>query len=87
MRFSRQQYWSGLPYSPPGDLPDPGIELTSHRSPVLAGRFSTTSATWEAIIRMVIGKSFMLLEYYFEFLSVSLVSSLQRIMENNFNAS
>ena len=26
MGFSRQQYWSGLPYPPPGDLPDPGIE-------------------------------------------------------------
>ena len=25
--FSRQEYWSGLPYPPPGDLPDPGIEL------------------------------------------------------------
>ena len=27
MRFPRQEYWSGLPYSPPGDLPDPGISL------------------------------------------------------------
>ena len=26
MGFSRQEYWSGLPYPPPGDLPDPGIE-------------------------------------------------------------
>ena len=26
MRFSRQEYWSGLPFPPPGDLPDPGIE-------------------------------------------------------------
>ena len=26
MGFSRQEYWSGLPFSPPGDLPDPGIE-------------------------------------------------------------
>ena len=29
MGFSRQVYWSGLPYPPPGDLPDPGIELGS----------------------------------------------------------
>ena len=29
MEFSRQEYWSGLPYPPPGDLPDPGIEPTS----------------------------------------------------------
>ena len=32
MGFSRQEYWSGLPFSSPGDLPDPGIEL---RSPAL----------------------------------------------------
>ena len=29
MRFSRQEYWSGLPFPAPGDLPDPGIELVS----------------------------------------------------------
>ena len=29
MEFSRQEYWSGLPCPPPGDLPDPGIELGS----------------------------------------------------------
>ena len=27
MEFSRQEYWSGLPFPSPGDLPDPGIEL------------------------------------------------------------
>ena len=31
MQFSRQEYWSGLPFPSPGDLPDPGIEV---RSPV-----------------------------------------------------
>ena len=46
--FSRQEYWSGLPWPPPGDLPDPGIESVSLMSPALAGRFFTTSATWEA---------------------------------------
>ena len=46
--FSRQEYGSGLPLSPPGDLPDPGTEPTSLISPALAGRFFTTSATWEA---------------------------------------
>ena len=30
MEFSRQEYWSGLPSPPPGDLPDPGTELMSH---------------------------------------------------------
>ena len=37
--FSRQKYWSGLPFPPPGDLPDPGIESTSPLPPILAGRF------------------------------------------------
>ena len=48
MRLSRQDYWSRLPFPTPGDLPDPGIEPMSLESPVLAGRFFTTSATWEA---------------------------------------
>ena len=48
MGFSRQEYWSGPPYPPPGALPDPGIEAASLRSPVLAGGFFSTSATWEA---------------------------------------
>ena len=39
MGFSRQEYFSGLPCPPPGDLPDPGIEPAS---PTLAGRFFTT---------------------------------------------
>ena len=30
MEFSRQEYWSGLPFPTPGDLPDPGIEPTEH---------------------------------------------------------
>jgi len=46
--FSRQEYWSGLPFPPPGDLPNPGIEPISPVSPALAGGFFTTSATWEA---------------------------------------
>ena len=42
MGFSRQEYWSGLPFPPPGDLPDPGIEPTSSASLALAGGFFTT---------------------------------------------
>ena len=48
MGFSRQEYWSGLPCPPPGDLPDPGIEPVSLMSPALAVGFFTTSTTWEA---------------------------------------
>ena len=47
MRFSRQEYYSGLPCPPPGDLPDPEIEPVSLMSPALTGRFFITSATWE----------------------------------------
>ena len=39
MEFSWEEHWSGLPFPPPGDLPNPGIEL---KSPALAGRFLTT---------------------------------------------
>jgi len=48
MGFPRQEYWSGLPFPSPGDLPNPGIETPSLASPAFAGRFFTPSATWEA---------------------------------------
>ena len=48
MGFSRREYWSKLPFPPPEDLPNPGIEPSSLMSPVLAGRFFITSTTWEA---------------------------------------
>ena len=48
MGFPRQEYWSGLPCPPPGDLPEQGIKPSSLMFPTLAGRFFTTSATWEA---------------------------------------
>ena len=42
MGFSRQEYWSGLPFPSPGDLPDPGTKCTSPLFPTLAGGFLTT---------------------------------------------
>ena len=45
MIFSRQEHWSGLPFPPPGDLPNPGIKSGS---PALAGGFFTAEPTWEA---------------------------------------
>ena len=45
VEFSKQEYWNGLPWSPPGDLPGPGIEPTSLMSPSLAGVFLPISAT------------------------------------------
>ena len=48
MGFSRQEYWRGLPFPTPGDLPVPGIE-TDSASPALAGRLFTSSTTWETV--------------------------------------
>ena len=45
MGFSRQESWSGLPWPPPGHLPNPGIKLGSLLYPALAGGFFTTSTT------------------------------------------
>ena len=48
MKFSRQEYWSGLPFPPSGDLPDPGIELICLLCLLhLASGFFTTRTTWE----------------------------------------
>ena len=45
--FSRQEYWSGLPFPTPGDLPDSGIEPASIASPALAGGFFTIEVSGE----------------------------------------
>ena len=50
MRFSKQEYWSALPFPSAGDILDPGIEPASLMSPELAGRFFMTSTTCEALI-------------------------------------
>ena len=52
MGFSRQEYWSGVPFPPPGDLPDPGIKSLYLASPVLAGGFFT------AVPPVLLGTSF-----------------------------
>ena len=49
MGFSRQEYWSRLPCSPPGDFPYPGIKSMFLMSPALAGGSFTTSTTWELV--------------------------------------
>ena len=51
MGFSRQEYWTGLPFPSPGHLPNPGIESASLASSELAGRLYS-SATWEAETRV-----------------------------------
>ena len=46
VEFSRQEYWSGLLFPTPEDLPDPGIKPASPASPALAGGFFTTSTNY-----------------------------------------
>ena len=48
MGFSRQEYWRGLPFSSPGDFPDPGIKPVSLMAPAWADGLYITSVTWEA---------------------------------------
>ena len=51
MEFSRQEYWSGLPFPSPGDLP--GIKPVPLASPAWAGTFFTTSATWKVQLDVI----------------------------------
>ena len=48
VEFPRKEQWGGLPFSPPGDLPGPGIEPLTPVSPAVAGGFFTTRTPWEA---------------------------------------
>ena len=50
MGFSRQEYQSGLPFSIPGDLPDPEIEPGSFASPELAGVVFYHCTTWQVVL-------------------------------------
>ena len=49
MGFPSQEHWSELLFPSPGDLPDPGIKSESLKSRALAGKFFTTSTTWEVL--------------------------------------
>ena len=56
MGFSRQEYWSGLPFPSPGDLPDPGIEHASLKSPALAGGFfKAPPVKWKLLTKDSLG--------------------------------
>ena len=64
MEFFRQEYWSGLPFPPQGDLPDPGIQPTSPGSPALAGGFFTTAPPGKPLYNLLR----LLAEFYFDVL-------------------
>ena len=53
MEFSRQEHWSGFPFPPPGDLPDPGIEPGSLTSSALAGGFFTIELLVVAAVQLI----------------------------------
>ena len=74
MGVSRQEYWSGLPFPPPGDLPNPGIQPVSLMSPALAGRFFTTSTTWYPLFSL-------LCSFYWGSLVAQLVKNLPAMQE------
>ena len=48
--FSRQEYWSGLPFPPRGGLPNPGIDPTSLTSPAFADPFFTTVPSGKCLL-------------------------------------
>ena len=50
MEFFMQEYWNGVPFTTPVDLPDLGIKTMSLVFLALAGRFFTSSTTWEACV-------------------------------------
>ena len=52
--FPRIEYWSRLPWPPPGDLPDSGIEPMPLTAPALVGGSFTTSTTWEAPLNRLV---------------------------------
>ena len=54
MKFSRQEYWSGLPFPSPGYLPNPGITLMSPASPASPGRFFTTEPSGKPVLMEVL---------------------------------
>ena len=68
---ARKEYWSGLPFPTPEDLPDPGIKLNSLASPALADGFFTTSATFSRSKQMYL---MCQKKYFFFFFSYSQIS-------------
>ena len=57
MGFSRQEYWSGVPFPPPGDLPDPGIKL---KSPALKTGSYHLSHQGSPAVHLMLCNSFLL---------------------------
>ena len=77
MKFSRQEYWSGLPFPPPRDPPNPGIKLASLAS---AGRFFTTAlpgGPWYHLPTIAVNALIGLAYYEFHFILINVKNSDQ----------
>ena len=85
MGFSKQEYWSGLPCPPTGDLPDPGIEPKSLVSPALAGGFFITVPPGKSYVFLawaLMDYSFIWLDQKIPFLGLLLKPTLKATSEN-----
>ena len=85
MGFPKQEYWSGLPCPPAGDLPDPGIEPKSLVSPALAGGFFITVPPGKSYVFLawaLTGYSFIWLDQKIPFLGLLLKPTLKATSEN-----
>ena len=60
MGFSRWEYWSGLLCCPPGNLPNPGIELASLPSPALTGKFFISSTSWYILTHLILNQAYLI---------------------------
>ena len=83
MGFPRQEYWSGLPFPSPGDLPDLGIKPTS---PALAGKFFTTKHLGSPFIRYTFSHvNIPLYDDYFSKLKIEKLYEEERILKHAYS--
>ena len=81
MEFSRQEYWSGLPFPPPGDLSNPAIEPESLACPALAGKFFTTEPPVNWNLLLIIKMFYAIFRNAHVFISHILVIKLNSFRE------
>ena len=74
MEFFRQEYKSGVPFLPLGDLPNSGTEPASLASPELTGGFFATSASWEILTELLM---WLFIEIWFTFLEGTITQTLK----------
>ena len=82
MRFSRQEYLSGLPWPSPEDLSNPRIEPMSLWSPALTGEFFSTSTHWEALQWSILFFKWIILYMYYTWIIYKWCNSWNK-SENN----